>query len=314
MEILKKKSDQIMEFPGHDRFGYPENIVRVTSGHGGESLLIFGPQKTVLYDCGMAYCHEGLIANIEAALLARGRETVDYVLVSHSHYDHIGALPYIIKRWTEVTVCGAAKAKSVFESDGAKKTMLRLGNAARDLFAPGTESVLVEPLRIDRILCEGDKIDLGDDEYFYVLETKGHTDCSLTYVLEPQGLMFASESTGVFINPDNMHTAILKSYEDTIEAAKKCEKYEPKQVISPHYGITPDFFAQDYFSMYIASAEDERDFILYWADQGLSKEQIMEKFEAQFWSEDRGKEQPKSAFFENAKYTIKHILTVFRGI
>ena len=284
MEILKKKSDQIMEFPGHDRFNYPENIVRVTSGHGGESLLIFGPQKTVLYDCGMAYCHEGLITNIEEALLARGRETVDYVLVSHSHYDHIGALPYIIKRWMEVTVCGAAKAKSVFESDGAKKTMLRLGNAARDVFAPGTESVLVEPLRIDRILCEGDKIDLGDDEYFYVLETKGHTDCS------------------------------LKSYEDTIEAAKKCEKYEPKQVISPHYGITPDFFAKDYFSMYIASAESERDFILYWADQGFSKEQIMDKFEAQFWSEDRGKEQPKSAFFENAKYTIKHILTVFRGI
>lgn len=313
MEIPGKKSDKIIDFPGHDRFSYPENIVRVTAGHGGESLLIFGPERTALYDCGMAYCHEGLIGNIEKALAERGRDKVDYVLASHSHYDHIGALPYIIMRWPDVMVCGAAKAKSVFESEGAKKTMLRLGNAARDIFTPGSESVLVVPLRVDRVVCEGDKIALGGDVYFQVLETKGHTDCSMTYVLEPHGLMFASESTGVFINPDNMHTAILKSYQDTIEAAKKCAKYAPKQVISPHYGITPAFFAKDYFSMYIASAKGERDFILYWADQGFSEEQIMEKFDAQFWSEDRGKEQPKPAFYENAKYTIKHILTVFRG-
>ncbi len=312
MELLKKKSDLIADFPGCDRFSYPANIVRVTAGHGGESLLIFGPEKTALYDCGMAYCHEGLIANIEAALAKQGRSQVDYVLASHSHYDHIGALPYIILRWPGVTVCGAAKAKSVFESEGAKKTMLRLGNAARDLFAPEHEPVQVSPLRIDRVVSEGDHIDLGGDTYFHVLETKGHTDCSMTYVLEPQSLMFASESTGVFINPDNMHTAILKSYQDTIEAAKKCAKYGPKQVISPHYGITPAFFAKDYFSMYMESAESERDFVLYWFDKGLSKEEIMEKFDAQFWSEERGREQPKSAFLENAKYTISHMIKVFR--
>lgn len=306
-------SDIYRDFPGHDRFAYPENLKRVTAGFGGESILIFGPEKTALYDTGMAYCHEGLLENIEKALAERGRAELDYVLASHTHYDHIGALPYILQRWPEVTVCGAEKAKRVFESEGARRTMKRLGEAARDNFVKCDEAVLVEPLRIDRVVREGDRIDLGKGTYFYVLETKGHTDCSLSYVLEPDSILFASESTGVLRNPEEMHTAILKSYRDTMDSAAKCRAYGAKHIISPHFGMIPDEMVDAYFNLYVKSAEAERDFILNWADQGLDKDQIMEKFEEKFWSEERGRAQPKAAFYENAKYSISHILESFRG-
>ena len=49
-----------------DRFAFPSEmeIYRVTSGHGGESFLIVGSEKTALYDCGMAYCGEDTAGNI----------------------------------------------------------------------------------------------------------------------------------------------------------------------------------------------------------------------------------------------------------
>lgn len=308
------RDDSFLDFKGHDRYrDYPDNVVRVTAGRGGETFLIFGQEKTVLYDCGMAYCHESLIENIRRALKARGRESLDLVIMSHTHYDHIGALPYVLLAWPDVQVCGAAKAQSVFGSQGAKQTMERLGKAARDVYMPSDEPVLTDPLRVDRVLSDGDRIEIGEGQCIFVLETKGHTDCSLTYVLEPERLMFASESTGVLRNSEYMETAFLKSYQDTLDSAEKCRACGPKQIISPHYGIVPADFSDQYFDLYIKCAEAEKDFILKLYDQGLDYEQISKKFEDRFWSEERGEGQPKAAFLENAKYSIKHILGVYRN-
>lgn len=83
-------------FPGQDRFGFPEYLARVTSGFGGETFLIFGSEKTALYDCGMAYAANGTIYNIHRELRSHGKSKLDFILLSHTHYDHIGALPYIL--------------------------------------------------------------------------------------------------------------------------------------------------------------------------------------------------------------------------
>lgn len=310
MENIKKINSAYGNFPEHNRFDYPDYMVRVTAGNGGESYLIFGSEKTALYDTGMAYCHEGVVDNIEKALADRGRNTIDYALMSHTHYDHIGALPYILKRWPDATVVGSKKARQVFASDGAKATMKRLGEAARDNFTDSKEPVDVDGFRVDMVVGEGDRIDMGD-RYFVVMETKGHTNCSLTYVLEPQSLMFTCESTGVMRNPGNIHTAILKSYKDSIDSAERCKAYGAKQLISPHYGIIPEDRTDYYFDLYIECAEAEKDFILKCRDEGMSRDEIFEAFDERNWSDERGRAQPREAFEENAKYSIMHILNNF---
>ena len=122
------------EYPGFDRFAFPEQLVRVTAGMGGEAILIFGSEKTALYDTGMAYCADGIIRNIRKALSERGFEKLDYILLSHSHYDHVAALPYLQEAFPDAISCGSEKCRKVFASEGARKTMTRLSENARDLF------------------------------------------------------------------------------------------------------------------------------------------------------------------------------------
>ena len=171
---------------------------------------------------------------------------------------------------------------------------------------------MTDPMRVDHVVKDGDHISLGGDMYIHVLETKGHTDCSLAYVLEPESLMFTSESTGVMRFPPEITTAILKDFQDTLNAADKCKAYGAKQLVVPHSGLLPEGATPFYFDLYRRYAEEEKDFILQLYDRGLSREQITMEFEKRFWSDRRGEDQPKAAFLENAKYSIKHILEVFR--
>src|SRR6056297_1424249 len=106
MRDEKHRSEIFKDFNNHDRFTFPDEIKRVTSGKGGESLLIFTKEKTILYDTGMAYCGDKLIENIQQALNGR---TLDYILISHTHYDHIGALPFILDKWPHALVLGSLK-------------------------------------------------------------------------------------------------------------------------------------------------------------------------------------------------------------
>lgn len=307
-------------FPGQERFDFPEYLARVTSGFGGETFLIFGSEKTALYDCGMAYCSNETIKNIEKELKRRDRKSPDFILISHTHYDHIGALPYILKVWPDVEVCGAGKALEVFQSAGAKRTMERLGKAAWEVFSNAYRNIYensaeaeitAEGMRIDRIVKDDDIIDLGDIKV-RVIECKGHTDCSLAYALEPMRLLLTCESTGVLRNPQVLHTAFVKNYWESIESAKKCKAYGANQLMVQHFGLTPKGYTDEFFDWYMEIAKAEKDMILTLHKAGLSKEEIMEKYIEAFWSSERGKAQPYVAFIENGRHIINNIIKLYK--
>lgn len=294
-----KTHDNSYEF---DPFNLPEPLVRVTGGRGGEAILILGSEKTGLYDCGMACFSDKLIENIHR-VLDKEKRTVDYIFMSHTHYDHIGALPYILKEWPEAKVCGGEKAVKVFASEGARKTMERLGNKAKEQFGTDIE-ITTEGLRIDIILKDGDCVSLGK-ETVTAYETKGHTDCSMSYLLSPYGILFSSESTGVVNGTEFMYPSILKNYNDAIESAYRLKKLEVNKIIVPHYGVLSDDAKKTFFDDFIDAAKAERQLIFRCIEEGLSDEEILEEHKKVYWSEARSHNQPYPAYKLNAEITIR---------
>lgn len=283
---------------------YPKPLVRVTGGLGGESVLILGSEKTALHDLGMACFNKELIENIERELKGR---PLDYVLMSHTHYDHMGALPYVIKRWPDVKVCGGTKAAQVFSRQGALDMIVSMGKTASEFYGKNPDEINADGLRVDIVLESGDIIDLGDEK-IAAFETKGHTDCSMSYFLQPHGIILASESTGVLMEDEVMHTSVLKSFEESLESAAFLSLLPYKGVLIPHYGMLPDNMLGNYFDIYIEAAEKEKELLEGWINRGLSAEEVFEEHKKIYWTEERAVSHPYRAYKMNTEIIIKRMM------
>lgn len=309
-----------------ERFHMGAHIERVTAGPGGEALLLLGTQKVALLDCGMAFCGAELVENVKTALEELGtHRTLDYILLSHTHYDHVGGLSYLKEQWPNAVVQGSSYAKYVLERQGALKVIRELSVEAADNFKPDIKSWELDwewkpvkitygdsLMKIEQVLKEGDRIDLGNMT-LCTIETPGHTNCSISFLFEEEKTLLASETLGCYTASGNVVTPILKSYKDTLQSIEKCRKLEINQLISPHYCRIPEQDVAGYWDKTVKACELCKNIILESYKAGNSQEEILKSYTEQFWIGLEKNQQPKEAFLINAKQIIAMILKEFGG-
>ena len=70
------------------------------------------------------------------------------------------------------------------------------GMISEDLTRPEmTDSTIA----VDRVLRDGDKIEVDNDVAFEVLETPGHSDCSLSFWEPKEKVLIVSDATGYYM-------------------------------------------------------------------------------------------------------------------
>jgi glyoxylase-like metal-dependent hydrolase (beta-lactamase superfamily II) len=281
-----------------------DNIVNVTGGKGGNAFLVLGQEKTALIDCGMAYCAAALIGNLRQALNGR---TLDYLLITHSHYDHIGACPYLKENWPNMKLQGAEYAKQILTRKTALQTIRMLGVEAAEFFgAAGIDEYDDKLLQVDYCIGDGDIIELGGMS-IQVLKTTGHTKCSLSFLLN-KDILFASESAGYMSKSGKIYPAFITSSVEALESVALCQKLKPTYIISPHYGLVKQQDTPTYWECCRLAIMETREFIIESAKRGCTKEQMLAECENRFRDEQCRLEQPLVAFQLNAQFMIKSVL------
>ncbi len=281
-----------------------DRIVDVTGGKGGNAFLVLGDEKTALIDCGMAYCADQLISNIRQVLTTG---SLDYILISHSHYDHIGAIPYLKQNWPGAKVFGAEYARRILTRQNALRTIKELGWQAAQLYGAGMPAEYDDALlQVDKCLTDGEVMELGGLS-ITVLETKGHTQCSLSFLVS-NGTLFPSETTGYMSKAGVVYPGFITSYTDAIDSVYKCRVAKPRFIISPHYGVLNETEAVGYWDKCLAAIEKTREFILALSAQGYTAAEILTEYEKKFRDDESRQEQPLNAFRLNAQGMIKTVL------
>jgi glyoxylase-like metal-dependent hydrolase (beta-lactamase superfamily II) len=126
-------------------------------------------------------------------------EKLKYLVVSHSHFDHCGAVPYLKKKFPHIQILASAYAEKIFAKDKTVNFIALTNKYAIDMMGLQGEyeklDLKFDGIHVDRIITEKDIIDLGDGIEVHVLEVPGHTRCSIAaYVPELKALFPADAS------------------------------------------------------------------------------------------------------------------------
>ena len=287
------------------------SITNIGVYHGGDAYLIVTAEKTALVDSGFAFGTSNLISNIKSII---GNRSLDYILLTHTHYDHASGSAYFIEEWPNVEICAGEHAAKIFAKDSAKAIMKKLNlDGCRHFNIPAlteTELSQIDKLRVDRILKEDDIIDLVSIK-LKVINAPGHTRCSIAFYCEEEKLLLSSETMGVDAGDSKVIPCFLVGYKISMDFVNKISNIPVDYLLVPHFGIYEDNKAREFIDNSRYWNEYAKNLVIEKYKNGLTNEEIISELQKVFYTPLIKKIQPIEAFQLNMSYLVPMVLKEF---
>jgi glyoxylase-like metal-dependent hydrolase (beta-lactamase superfamily II) len=145
------------------------------------AYMIYG-QEITLIDSGVASSEKIICEYLRNT--DRSPEEISLMILTHAHPDHIGAAQAI----KEISCCSVA-------AHGADRVWIENPDQQfKDRPVPGFYSLVKGSVAVDRILKDGDILDLGPGQGVEVLHTPGHSSGSLSLWMPGEGALFSADA------------------------------------------------------------------------------------------------------------------------
>ena len=200
-----------------------------------------GKDDAILINGAMSYILPDVLEQMKS--FGIDAKKIGKILILHSHFDHVGIVPYFKRTYPRIDVCASAPAWKIFAMPKAVDVMNSYSKLSAAWWgAENALSVYDLDWRDDIVgttIAEGDKIDLGGITLL-ILETPGHSNCSITAYEPAMKAIFASDAAGIpykdFCFP-SMNTNMMQY----LVSLEKLKSLPVSYLCGDHYGyITGD--------------------------------------------------------------------------
>jgi glyoxylase-like metal-dependent hydrolase (beta-lactamase superfamily II) len=276
------------------------NYINCIAHNTSEGNLLIGEKYAALFDCGMAFCADSTIQNVKNALNGR---PLDYIFITHTHYDHIGALPFFRKEWPLLRLVASEIGAAVLLKDTSRRVIRELSSVAaakNNARFNGTYSD--DAFHADLIVKDGDEIPRGGLSV-QTLEMPGHTRDSFSFFVPELELLILNETPG-FLLDGKVYPCYLISYNDAVRSIEKCRRITYRLLSLPHRGIAVEEDAKGFFDKAMESNIACRSFILDMAAKNYGEDELLDLYTTRYGNDLLFSYQPKEAFIVNARATI----------
>ncbi|MBN2255309.1 MAG: MBL fold metallo-hydrolase [Deltaproteobacteria bacterium] len=203
--------------------------------------LLEGNESSIIINGGLSYILPDVLQQMKDFGIVTDK--IKRLLVLHSHFDHAGIVPYFKRTWPDIEICASEPAWKIFAMPKAIEIMNQFSQLVADQMGAGDVLKPYDHLWSNditgTIVSEGDRIDLGGTE-LTIMETPGHSHCSITAFEPVMKALFASDAVGIpyrntaFPSGNTNYT----QFQETLERLKSLPV---KYVCCDHYGyITGD--------------------------------------------------------------------------
>ncbi len=278
-------------------------ITDVRANVGDSAFLLDDGKTSILYDSGFGFTGYAVADKIKNILVER---SLDYIFLTHSHYDHAYGAAYALEYWPEAKVVAGEYAAKIFAKPTAKAVMHDLDSKFAKTCGVDEYEDKIENLRVDIPVGEGDVVQAGDME-FKVINLPGHTKCSVGYYCKEEKLLLACETIGVFNGKDDVVPSVLVGYNMALESIDKVLKLDAKKVLAPHYGILDENETKIYLGKAKPTLIETTEKMVEMLKNGCSKEEVAQMFKDKFYHGYIAEVYPIDAMELNIGITINLI-------
>jgi glyoxylase-like metal-dependent hydrolase (beta-lactamase superfamily II) len=283
---------------------------------GGNQLypgyIIKGRQRKLMIDAGINLMGPAYIASLEK--IFGDKNALDYVFATHSHFDHLGSIPYL-KRKIPLLHAGAAKrVGALMQKQSVLDLMTTLSELQRFFFRDivGDEDVHIEPVDFEINLKEGDRFDL-DDVTCEVYEVPGHTADSLAFFIPEIRALFAGEAYGIPEGDKDgeVQVEFLSSYEDYVSSLEKMIHLQPKLIGMAHLWVFTDDDATHFLRRSLEATPRYRKLIETYLDSANGDIEVAVQLMVKKEYDEKGTiAQPREAYIQNLNAQVRHVASM----
>lgn len=247
-------------------------VYDVRALQGDSAFLIDNGETSILYDTGFGFTGEKIAENIKKVL---GERKLDYILLTHSHYDHALASVKICEKYPEAKVIAGSYATDIFKRPGAKAVMTDLDAKAAKKYGIEECTIDADKLKVDISVNDSDVITLGDIT-FRVLNLPGHTKCSVAFYCEERELLLSCETLGVYNGESKITPSVLVGCDCTLESINRVSELKIKNILAPHIGLLNEEKTGFFLGNMKSATENAIKLIADCIKDGLSNEAIFD--------------------------------------
>lgn len=204
-------------------------------------LYLLKGKDVMIIGGGMSWIAPSLEAQFSA--MDFEPQKLKYLVISHSHFDHCGAVPYLKRKFPHIQIIASAHSEKIFAKEKAVNSIAANNKYIIDKLGLQSEyerlNLKFDGIHVDRVVTEKEIIGLSDDIEVHFLEVPGHTQCSIAiYVPKLQALFPADavpppteDEEAVFFPGPQYDFGMYK------QSMARLASLEVEILASEHYGV-----------------------------------------------------------------------------
>lgn len=275
--------------------------------------LLEGDHSSLIISGGMSYLAPVVLEQMRAFKI--NEDKIDKLLILHAHFDHVGLVPFFKRRYPRLEVFALARGWEILHMEKAIATI----NASSLMVAQRMKAEeLLKGFDLEwrddvsgPVVSEGSVLDLGGATV-RVLETPGHSSCSLSGYCPELKALFPSDGGGIPFE-DIIAPAGNSDYTKYQQSLQKLSTLDVDYLCADHYGYVTGDEARTYIAKSIQAAREHREQIeAAYRRTGSIEETVREAIEEVYRERPNYFLSPE-IYTGVYRQTVRHIATAMDG-
>ena len=275
--------------------------------------LLEGKENSMIVSGGMSYIVSDILQQFKEFGIDENH--IKKLLILHSHFDHVGIVPFFKRRHPEIEVYASERAWEILQMD---KAIVTINEFSRNVAKRMKKEDVYLTYDLDwkkdvsgKTVHEGDRIDLGGLE-ISILEIPGHSSCCIAAYAPELKALFPTDGGGIPFN-ETIVASGNSNYTKYQQSLERLKDLEVEVYCADHYGYVMGEEAQEFISKSIEMAKQKRILMeeVYRSTRDINR--TAQQFISSFYQENPSYFLSPDIFLDVYRQMVRHIAGVIEG-